>query len=66
MVPSAVRVTPGGAGGALGPGAMLSFLPKKYQGIGQMLLPYLGKFLGGGDGAKAAKGALPDNPFMKE
>ncbi len=45
--------------------AFLQMLPKKYQGIAGLALPFLGQFLGQTPGAPAPGKAAP-NPFLKE
>lgn len=62
-----VKIGKAGAGGPgldlanLDPSAFLGMLPKRYQGIAGLLMPFVGKFLGGmgGPATGAAKGA-PD------
>jgi len=44
-------------------GALISQLPKRYQGLAAMALPFLSKFLGGGSPTGGGPGAQTPNPY---
>lgn len=62
-----VKLQPGQAAGPgqIGPEAILTMIPKKFQGVAALFLPYIQKFLGGAKGVAGAEGGTAGNPFLE-